>query len=185
MKNQIPHLVTYPRSGSHYFDREFYKKAKFHIERSHVVNHLFNKDHGKEKIIITIARDPKESILSLISLKQFYNFRPEDINELVSNYILIYSFLYEHCDYIIDFNDLVAYPEIVVDKMMNILNINENNYTNFVTKTNYDSKNFLESAKGVPVYGDTELNDFNLDDCYFYYNRLLSKKVRFFPPEFE
>jgi hypothetical protein len=185
MDNQIPHLVTYPRSGSHYFDREFYKKAKFHIERSHAVNHLFDANHNKEKIIVTIVRDPKDSILSLISLKQFYNFTIEDINELISNYILLYSFLYEHADYIIDFNDLITYPEIVVDKMINILNINEDNYKTFVTKTNYNSRNFLESAKGVPGYGETELDDFNLGACYYYYNKILSKRIRFFPPKFD
>lgn len=177
MENMTPHLLTYPRSGSHYFDKLIYEKAKFHIERSHVINHLFDKNNKKIKKIVTIARDPKESISSWIALNKFLSSDYRGINEMVTDYIFLYNFLYENADYVIDYKDLVGYPDAVTEKILALLGINDKNSSQFVTDIDYDSKTYIKSSTVVPGYKDIELDSFNIDLCYFYYHRLLEKKI--------
>jgi len=178
----MPHLLTFPRSASHYFDRLMYKRMNFHIERSHIVNHLFDKNNNKTRTIITIARDPKESILSLVALEKSIIPNSNRINEIVSEYILLYSFLYDNADYVINYQDLIGHPEEVIENVLHFLNINETNYINYVTDINYDSKRFVESSKTLPGYEDVDLNNYNIELCYFYYNKLLSRSVELTKP---
>jgi hypothetical protein len=176
----IPHLITYPRSGSHYLDRLIYKEAEFHIERSHIVHNLLNKNNEKLRTIITIVRDPKDSISSYIALEKYLsNCQPFRINQIITEYILLYSFLYENADYIIDFDDLVKHPDDVTKRILSLLDINKENSSQFVTDIDYDSKNFVESSKDLKEYKEESLDGFNIDLCYFYYNKILEKKITF------
>lgn len=180
MNKIAPHLVTYPRSGSHYFDRLIYKEAKFHIERSHIVHNLLDKDNNKKRTIVTIVRDPKDSISSYVALEKYLSHcDPPRINQMITEYVLLYSFLYENADYVVDFEDLVQHPDAVTKKILNLLDINEENSYQFVTDIDYNSKNFVESSKELKVYEDVDLDNFNLELCYFYYNKLLGKKTMF------
>ena len=173
----IPHLLTYPRSGSHYFDRLVYEKAKFHIERSHTVHQLFDINNNKTKRIVTIARDPKESVASWIALNKFLGSTYRGVSEMMGDYVLLYSFLYENADYVIDYKDLIQFPEIVTNKILQLLEIDDSNYLQFVTDIDYDSKTYIQSSKSVPGYEDINLDELNFDSCYFYYYRLLERKV--------
>jgi hypothetical protein len=178
MSKIAPHLITYPRSGSHYFDRLIYKEANFHIERSHTVHNLLDKDNNKRRAIVTIARDPKDSISSYVALEKYLSHCDGPrINQIITEYVLLYSFLYDHADIVIDFKDLVEHPDQVTKKTLNLLDINKENSHQFVTDIDYNSKNFVESSKELKVYADVDLTDFNIDLCYFYYNRLLEKKI--------
>lgn len=178
MNNQPPHLLTYPRSGSHYLDRLIYKKAKFHIERSHAVQHSFDKNNEKIKRIVTIARNPKESIMSYIALEKHISpSNPPRTNEMITEYILLYNFLCEHADYVIDYKDLVDHPDQTAEKLLEVLEINEENSYRFLTNIDYDSKNYVQSSKELPWYSNINLDNVNLKLCDFYYNKLLEKKV--------
>jgi hypothetical protein len=178
MNNNPPHLLTYPRSGSHYLDKLIYKKTKFHIERSHIVNPIFGADNKKTKRIVTIARDPKESILSYAALEKHISpSTPTRMNEIITEYILLYSFLCEHVDYVIDYQDLVNSPDQVTKRLLEVLEIDEENSYRFFTKINYDSKNYVQSSKDLIGYKRINLDNTNLNLCYFYYNKLLEKKI--------
>jgi hypothetical protein len=178
MNNDLPpHLLTFPRSASHYFDRLIYDKIGFHIERSHTVNHLFDKNNNKTRRILTIVRDPIESISSLIALEKSLVPNSNRTNEIVSEYILLYNFLYENADYVIDYQDLVKYPDLVVDSVLRLLEINKENFSNFITNVDYNSKNFVESSKSLPGYEEVKLNSHNIELCYFYYKKILEKKI--------
>jgi hypothetical protein len=178
MNNMPPHLLTYPRSGSHYLDRLIYKKAKFHIERSHAVNHSFDKDNKKIKRILTIARDPKESIISYIALEKHISpSSPPRTNEMITEYILLYNFLCEHADYVIDYQDLIDQPEAISEKLLETLGINEENSYRFFTNIDYDSKNYVQSSKDLSFYKSINLDNINLNLCYHYYNKLLEKRL--------
>jgi len=91
----LPHLITFPRSGSHYFAKLVKEKTMFNIQRSHSVNTSFDNNNKKIKNIITIARDPKDSITSLIALgvTQGFSMTDSKINEIITQYILLYNFL--------------------------------------------------------------------------------------------
>jgi len=177
MNSNAPHLLTYPRSGSHYLDKLIYKKAKFHIERSHAVHHSFDKNNKKIKRIVTIARDPKESIMSYIALEKHISpTNAPRVNEMITEYILLYNFLCEHADYVIDYCDLVNNPEVTTEKLLEILEINEENSYRFLTSIDYNSKNYVQSSKDLAFYKNINLDNINLNLCDFYYSKLLEKK---------
>jgi hypothetical protein len=181
MKN-IPYLLTYPRSGSHYFDDAIYKEIGIHIEKSHSVMKLFDKDSNKIKKIITIVRNPKDSITSYIA-NQLKNTQLNEeslnikINQLLTEYIMFYNFLYEYADYIIDFNDLVTNTDLLIKKVINLLKIEEKDYIFFDRNIHIYSKEYVHSSKILSSYDKDLLNNFNLDLCYFYYNKILEKKI--------
>jgi hypothetical protein len=186
MKNTIPYLLTYPRSGSHYFDDLIYKEAKIHIEKSHFVNLLFDKNNNKKRTIITIARNPLDSLNSCIAAEiqnpnqmVKINFLNRKINQIITSYILLYSFLYDHADYVIDFNDLIEYPDATIKKTLNLLEINEENYNLFYRGPQPYAETYIPSSKKLPNYDKDILNKykFNIDLCYFYYYKLLEKKI--------
>ncbi len=174
----LPHLLTYPRSGSHYFDDLIYEEKKLHFNKSHYLDQLFDKNNNKNRTIITIARDPKDSISSYLALFRLHEPGNEHIiSEKITEYILMYSFLYEHADYVIDFNDLVNNPKPVIEKVLNFISIEEDDYHRFNTDAVSKFKGFIPSSKPLASYNDKVLDGFNLDLCYFYYNKLLEKKI--------
>ena len=89
----------------------------------------------------------------------------------------MYSFLLQHADYVIDFNDMIKYPELVIKKLLSLLNINENNYHLFNREIVPKYKNFIPSSKSLPIYKSNALDGVDIDLCYFYYNKLLERKI--------
>jgi hypothetical protein len=179
--NSVPHLLTYPRSGSHYFDDMLYEKEKIHFTRSHYLNGAFDKNNNKIKPIITISRDPVDSISSYLALYNGYGLHPDGhdsvVLEKITEYVLMYSFLCEHADYIIDFNDLVTYPDAVIKKILSLLDINKDEYNNFNRNAIPKYKSFVPSSKSLPKYSRDILDNFDIDICYYYYHKLLEKKI--------
>jgi hypothetical protein len=183
MKEHLPYLVTFPRSGSHYFDELIYKEAGIHIEKSHTLNLLFDKNNNKQRKLITIVRDPVDSITSYSAYEQS-NAGPRPlfaietrVNQLLTEYMLMHNFLYDHADYVIDFNDLVSNPDAVTKKILSLLEIGPEDYIFFATSPIEYSENYLASSKILSSYDKNLLNKFNFDSCYFYYNKILEKKI--------
>lgn len=183
INNAVPHLLTYPRSGSHFFDDTLYENENIHFTRSHYINEIFDKNNNKIKTVITISRDPVDSISSYLALYNGYGLHPEGhdfiILEKITEYILMYSFLLEHADYVIDFNDLTTYPESVIKKILKLLNIDKSKHDNFNRDVIPKYKSFVPSSKSLPKYSKNILDDFDLDLCYYYYYKLLEKKIIF------
>jgi hypothetical protein len=177
----IPHLLTYPRSGSHYFDDMLYEEEKIHFTKSHYLDQLFDKDGSKRRKIITIARDPIDSISSYLALNE-YRLESEDdtefvIKEKITEYVLMYSFLYDHADYIIDFNDLITYQKSVIKRILDLLNIDKNTYNWFDESDIEKYKGFKPSSKSLSSYDRSMLDGFDLSLCYYYYYKLLENKI--------
>lgn len=178
----MPYLITFPRCGSHYFDEIIYKEKQIHIEKSHSVDELFDENNQKKRKIITIVRDPIDSIASYRANEESQLLSPLSwsktrIHQIMSEYILIHNFLYEHADYIIDFNDLILHPKAVVTKIIELLEIPEEDYKNF-DRGNYPyAKEYVPSSKSLPSYNKNILDNFNMSLCYFHYNRILERKI--------
>lgn len=176
-----PHLLTCPRSGSHHFTDLFYKKTGLNIEKSHAVNWMLDENNAKQRTIITIVRDPRETILSYIALDRMSYV--STINEvqrahhIATEYILMYNFLYEYADYVIDFKDLVENPDAVTEKIFNLLEIKEEDHHFFSKEPDVKSKDYIPSSKILREYKEESINDLNIELCYFYYRRLLEKKI--------
>jgi hypothetical protein len=176
-KNKIvPHVLTYPRSGMHFFDDTLYEIEGIHFSRSHFLDELFDKNNNKQRVIITIARDPIDSISSYLAI----HHGVADIFltiQRITDYVLMYAFLCENADYVIDFNDLVTYPEPVVKKILSLLNIDKNEYSLFNRGHISKFKNYVPSSKSLKNYDNSLLDNLDTDLCYFYYNKLLEKKI--------
>lgn len=178
MNTLLPHLLTYPRSGSHYFDDLIYEEKQLHFNKSHYTDQLFDKNNNKQRTIITIARDPFDSISSYLAL--FHLDAPGNehmISEKITEYVLMYSFLYQHADYIVDFNDLINYPKATINQILDLIGIDKSDYPRFNTDSVSKYKGFIPSSKKLESYNDKILDGFSLDLCYFYYNKLLEKKI--------
>jgi len=181
MHSNPPYLLTYPRSGSHYFHQLFYQKTGIRIEGSHTILDLFYKDMNKTKQIITIVRDPKETAMSILAVQSSYgqDVNKDFINHVLSNYILFYKFLYEHADYVIDFNDLVNDSSLVINNFMDYLNIKIEDNLEFTIEDykKFNGEKYLGSSQNLKEYKTISLVDFNTDLCYYEYNKLLEKKI--------
>jgi hypothetical protein len=177
----IPHLLTYPRSGSHYFDDMLYEEEKIHFTKSHYLDQLFDSDGNKRRTIITIARDPLDSISSYLAINDYrYSFEDEReflIKEKIAEYVLMYSFLYYNADYFIDFNDLIKYPKPVIKRILGLLNIDKNTYNCFDESDIEKYKGFKPSSKSLSSYDRGMLDGFDLSLCYYYYYKLLENKI--------
>jgi hypothetical protein len=177
----VPHLLTYPRSGSHYFDDMLYEKEKIHFTNSHYIEKIFDKNNNKIRKVVTISRDPIDSISSYLALYNGYGLHPDGhdfvVEEKITEYILMYSFLCEHADYIVDFNDLITYPKPVIEKILNLLNIDKNKYGAFNTDIIPKHEAFVPSSKSLPKYNKYILDNFDFELCYYYYYKLLEKKI--------
>jgi len=181
MKN-LPYLLTFPRSGSHYFDEIIYKKIGIHIEKSHFVSELFDENNQKKRKIITIVRNPIDTLVSYRASELRKYIPPESAQktrtrEAISEYILFNNFLYQYADYVIDFNDLVTYPDSIAKKIISLLEINEEDYKFFDRGNYWYEKEYLPSSKVLPSYSANLLDGFDLGLCNFYYNKVLEKKI--------
>ena len=47
INKNIPHLLTYPRSGSHYFEDMLYEQEKINFTKSHFLTGLFDQNNNK------------------------------------------------------------------------------------------------------------------------------------------
>jgi hypothetical protein len=179
---ELPYLLTFPRSGSHYFDEIIYKEIGIHIEKSHSVSELFDENNQKKRKIITIVRNPIDTLVSYRASELRKYIPPESAQktrtrEAISEYILLNNFLYQYADYVIDFNDLVAYPDSMAKKIISLLEINEEDYKFFDRGNYWYEKEYLPSSKVLPSYSKNLLDGFDLGLCNFYYNKVLEKKI--------
>lgn len=174
-----PHLLTYPRCGSHYLDDLIYKEVKVSIEKSHSVTRCFDKNNNKQRTIVTIVRDPVETLYSYIALAESRSPHAATVgvDQVLTEYILLHSFLYEHADYVIDFKDLIEHPDAVTKKIVELLGINEETSSLFHRNPIVKHSSYLESSKNLPGYKRHDLERYNIDLCYFHYNRLLERKI--------
>jgi hypothetical protein len=162
-------IITYPRSGAHYLQRLMFSATGKLIEFSH-------KKDISGSTVITIARDPFESIHSHVVMKKHY-----DINDGYTKldniqYISTYDFLYEDAQIVIDYNNLVKSPENITEKVLNMLGLKKSLANSLTLNDDKDSLH-LVSSKSSPEYKNKQFSLSDIADCYEPYNRLLSKAV--------
>ena len=175
----VPHVLTYPRSGMHFFDDTLYEIENIHFTKSHFLDEVFDKNNNKQRTIITIARDPRDSIYSYLAIHETRKVLNDEflITQMKTNYVFMYAFLCENADYVVDFNDLVTYPESVIKKILSLVNIDKGQYDLFNRNKIEKHEKYIPSSKSLEHYIDIVLNGYDLDLCYYYYHKLLEKKI--------
>jgi len=162
-------ILNYPRSGSHYLQHLILNYSGNYVEFDH---HLNNSDND---FIISIARDPFESIHSRSVMRKHYN-KNINVDKLIEEYIETYDFLINNANIVIDYNDLISYPEDITKIICNILGFKKNPM-NYPAEEDTPSLNYLVSSKNVKEYEETYIKKENLEKCYLKYHNLLIKSI--------
>ncbi len=164
-------IVTYPRSGANYLSNLLLNDSGHEIK-------YFHKPENPDRFIITVARDPFESIHSHVTMRKHYH-PDEGYNKGYNNeYKDMYNFLYENANIVIDYKELIQFPERVLSKIYNDLNLEKNPKDDPSPMPSDNKENtYLRSSKTSNEYGNEHFKREEISDCYEPYNRLLSRAV--------
>lgn len=165
-----PKMITYPRSGTHYLQNLILEYSSKKITFSHypITENIF---------IITIVRDPFDSIQSHIAMNKHYNPETYTKNDYIEYYVELYKYLDRNANLIIDYNDLISFPQETAKMICDIVGFKKNpsNY-----KMHGDKKEikYLLSSKTVKEYSEKYFKIEDIANCYDEYHNLLSKVDR-------
>ena len=165
-----PKIITYPRSGKHYLESLILRYSSREIESTHKASH-------DDSFIITVARDPFDSIQSNIAMKKYYNPETYADHDYIDYYIELYKFLNNNASLVIDYNDLISYPEEITKMVCDLISYEKrpSNYQMYGDNKDYE---YLVSSKTVKEYEEEYFKIENITKCYDEYRSLLSKATR-------
>lgn len=167
MNNKI---LTHPRSGAHYLQNLILNYSSQYVEFNHAL-----KIDGR--FIITVARDPFDTIHSLLSMRKHYTPETYLEKDFIEEYINTYNFLCNNAHIVIDYNDLINYPNVVTEKVCEILGF-MNMPFNYPMDKDMPDLEYLVSSKTVKEYGEEHFSKEDIKECYDPYFKLLSKSIR-------
>jgi hypothetical protein len=162
-------IVTYPRSGSNYLQNLLFNHSGNHIKFTHKTD---NSDHT----IITIARDPFESIHSYVTMRKHYHPNEGYEKRYNNEYIEMYNFLYVNANIVINYKDLTQSPIRVVEEISSILKFKKS-FNNFSLPSDNKELSYLLSSKTSHEYKNEHFKIKDVHDCYDSYKKLLSKSL--------
>ena len=174
-------VITYPRSGQNLF-RDLLNQQDYFMPHSHEITDFLNEKH-----VVTIARNPVDSVASAIAMVDFYKEHyKEEISHLMIPSMLIkyektYAWLLENATYIIAYEDLTNNPKETVEKFLDYLSLKRSNvdYKLNMSKDNPDHLS-LVSSKNVdsyPKYLEHVKASAFLESAEKIYEKVLSKKI--------
>jgi Txe/YoeB family toxin of Txe-Axe toxin-antitoxin module len=162
-------IITYPRSGAHYLQNLILNRSSQHIGFSH-------KTDKPDDLIITIARDPFESIHSYVTMQKHYHANEYYEKRYNNDYINMYEFLNKNADIVIDYKDLINSPRILVGRVCDMLKYKKVLNNEPMVPDNKDLS-YLVSSKTSFEYNNKHFDIKDIEDCYEPYNRLLLKAI--------
>jgi hypothetical protein len=148
-------IVSYPRSGSNYFQLAWKDKNKQHVEclRSSKLIYKISKNDNKK--IIGLIRNPVDAISSRVLIGRTHentSGTEEDMVKFsISEYIMIYHYIIKNAHFIVDISDLSKVDKLVetisglqsspIDQgiLQNKLNNIPNYSASFVGHKDYDA----------------------------------------------
>jgi hypothetical protein len=167
-----PKIVAYPRSGTHYLQSLILAHSSKKITFSHYTV-------PENRFIITIARDPFDSIQSFVAMRKHYNPETYTKTDYLDYYVDLYKYLDLNASLIIDYNDLINFPEETTKMICDLLGF-EKTVSDYNTLDDNKDIEYLVSSKTVKEYGEEYFKIESMAECYKEYQKLLSKakKVR-------
>jgi hypothetical protein len=173
-------VATYPRSGANFLVN--------HIEKNIDINFCYTHKTpiNKKNNIITVARDPKESITSWVAMGLYFDYIEDKykddnirlyIEGAIRKYDLFYNYAYNSANLVLDFKELIANPHEGILKICTKFNFNiiEKLVSSEVTDDIENGR--ISSSKDTLFYGVVlkELESYDLQPSYQKYNMLLTK----------
>lgn len=162
-----PKIITYPRSGTHYLQNLILAYSSKEIAFSHY-------PVTENSFIITIARDPFDSIQSHVAMSKHYNPKTYTKNDYIEYYVGLYKYLYLNANLIIDYNDLIDLPEETTKMICDLLGFKKNP-SDYKVSVDKKSIEYLVSSKTVKEYNEEYFKIEDMTNCYDEYRKLLSK----------
>lgn len=165
-----PKIIAYPRSGTHYLQNLIFAYSSQKIKFSHYAV-------PENSFIITIARDPFDSIQSFVSMRKHYNPETYRETDYLEYYIGLYRYLNINANIVIDYNDLINFPEETTKMICNLIGFEKNVSDYHLLGDNKDME-YLVSSKKVKEYNEEYFKTEHMVNCYDEYHKLLSKANR-------
>lgn len=168
------HIITVMRSGQNYLQQLLAENTNIKVSHSHHYT-------GQQGRIITIARDPFDSIVSRLVMHKMLskNMTEEDYRDMIEDNLNTYTLLAEHSDIVIDYNDLVSNPLGVVDYLVKAT---DNSYNDRLLKMKLKDKpslGYLVSSKVSNDYDECLdiVKEWDLSSLYKAYKPLYEQTV--------
>lgn len=168
----LPKIIAYPRSGTHHLQNLIFEYSSKKITFSHY-------PVPENRFVITIARDPFDSIQSLVAMKKHYSPDTYAETDYADYYVGLYKYLDSNANIVIDYNDLINFPEEITKMVCNLLGF-EKNISEYSALVDNKDIEYLVSSKTVKEYSEEYFKIEDMANCYNEYHNLLSKasKVR-------
>ena len=164
-------IVTIPRTGSHYLQERL-------LQHTGVLIHKYHDPQPTK--IITIARDPKDTLASDLAMSSFFNGTYNDmiIHETIRSSLKLYKYI-SQAEIIIDYDDLINFPYETTKALANAIGAKMEVHT-YKTKILDDPKNgHVISSKNLEEYQKirTRLDSYEIPAIYDIYNKMLAKAI--------
>jgi hypothetical protein len=166
-------IITLQRTGSHYL--VYLIEAYFGLDRIEKYHDVENADG----IVISIARDPLDSMSSDLSMHfHYHGWQEDNVRSIVDKYVKIGNQICDRADIVIKYDDLIYNPlgviKFIAEKVnINLLNSPSKSYE-VVDKPNYK---YLKSSTVYQDYDKVReiLSSMDLSKAYELYEKFLSK----------
>ena len=179
-KSVVPDLVTYPRSGLHFFATAFTDATGIQINSGHDIT-------ASSKDIITIVRNPADCFASLRSMdkKRGENYVQSDENYL-NQYKEIYSWLITNAKFVIDFDTMEDNINLIVENICKVYGIEvirtifpKEILSNLAKNNGMLDDYVIDSSKRLSTYQENKdyWKDKNLKTQIYLYKRLKERSI--------
>jgi len=164
-------IITYPRSGANYLSNLLLNNCRQDIKYFHI-------PENPDRFIITVVRDPFQSIHSHVTMRKHYHPDEGYSKRYNEEYKDMCNFLYENADIVIGYEDLIEFPEKVLSKICTDLKFEINPLEIYVPIAEDNKENtYLRSSKTSHKYKEKHFAVEDIEDCYDPYRKLLLKKI--------
>jgi hypothetical protein len=162
-------ILTYPRSGSHYLRALASQKLKILLPATHLAD-------DAKGFVITVARNPYDTLHSFISMSFHYN-QEIGIQSEIDKYTRLCRLLYNKANIVIDYDTMIKTPDTVVSMLSDILDKPVVEHKFEQNMKDRPEEVYLVSSTTSEQYRHRHLDGFDLTDAENAYNLLLSRKI--------
>jgi hypothetical protein len=169
---------SYPRCGTHFLVENFLQKTGVVLNKTHV------ELVGDYDLVLTIVRNPRDSIVSRLAMELAYEANPKSIYDLIlickKEYISFFNYAKKHVDVIFKYEDLDNIDNII-NYLCNKLNI-EKISDSFVDNIHdRPGTRFLKTSKTSKHYNMCKeiMKDVDLTEEEKIYKEILNISISF------
>lgn len=161
-------INTYPRTGSSYLWQLIIQNSDFIINKSHDID-------IKSNFIITIIRDPYETIKSSVAMDMHYKQKTSIINSIY-HYNEFFMKKINDANFIINYNSLINKPFEVLKKIEEKTDLKFYDVLKYKNILSDNEKNgYLVTSKKTKSYNLIKIDKDDLIDSYKIYDSVILK----------